>query len=217
MARKQSDASPGATRPLIKLTHVGEQLISEMFNRSPGVRREFGQHLGRDVAARHALPEVPLRSVGKLGFDGASRVDVGLVAQDGTTVLACEAKLGTTGLSARRFEERFLQECGTSHGETRVRGSMPAILERKLPVRPRGTKLAATVGEQTCGVERPWVLVVRRPILERWRRKTPPALSSHCTVIAFEALAGAYGDRAAFNDLVEELLAGDYFSEWLSR
>ncbi|HBQ12867.1 MAG TPA: hypothetical protein DEF51_17620 [Myxococcales bacterium] len=119
-------------------------------------------------------------------------------------MLACEAKLGATGLGGRRFEERFLAACGTSHGGARVRGSMPAILERKLPtVEPEG-RLAARVGDDEHEVESRWALLVRRRAVEGWARRGRPALSSRCVVVAFDDLINVYGGCEPFNALVQE-------------
>ncbi len=204
---------------MIDLTHVGERLLAAMVTCSPKVRSELAVHLGPSVLRRRAVVEAPLASFGALAFDGASRIDVGLVDDEAGQVLAVEAKLGESRLSRRAFEERFLPPCGVSHGGARVTGSMIAILEGKLPAAGPDARLLARVpaeagGEGTVEVEPRWALVVRRRTLEGWLRRGLPGLSSRCAVIAFDDLVEAYGGRAAFNALVRELLEVDYFEAW---
>jgi hypothetical protein len=186
-----------------------------MFNRSPRVRAQLAERLGRDLLRRRAVVEVPLASYGALRFDGASRIDVALVDDELASVLACEAKLGATRLGGKLFEERFLAGCGTSHGGARVRGSMPAILERRLPAVASDVRLTARAGDQNLEVELRWALVVRRRTAEDWDRGGRPALSSRCVVVVFDDLVEAYGGREPFNALVCDLLDRDHFTAWL--
>lgn len=198
---------------MIALTHVGERLLAEMYGRSPSVRAELAQRVGPAVVGRRAVPEAPLASYGSLRFDGASRIDVALVNDSSSKVMACEAKLGVDRLGAREFDSRFLAPCCTSHQGTRVRGSMPAILDRKLPASK--APLLARIDDRELEVEPTWILVVRLRVAERWIRRGRPGLSRRCHVVPFEDLVAAYGGRDPFNALVRELLDVDYFGAWL--
>ena len=200
---------------MIALTHVGERLIAEMLTREASVRGVLGDGLGVDVSRRVARVEVSLASYGKLRFDGASRIDVALVNGEDKRLIACEAKLGATRLSRNAFE-RFLAPCGTSHEGARVKGSMPAILERKLPRVSGSPSLTARAAEGEYVVEERWALIVRRRTAEGWTRRGRPSLSERCAVVSFEDLVHAYGGPRAFNALVRELLEVDYFAEWLA-
>lgn len=205
---------PGRT---LALTHLGEILIAEMFNASPAVRAALGALAGRDLAAFKAVAEAPLASCGPLGFDGASRIDVALVDPAGPSCVACEAKLGLELMAKRSFEKRFLGACSTSHKGKRVRGSLPAILERKLPSVAARTPLKTRIDGAHRIVERRWILIVRRPVAARWAARGRPALSPRCSVAVFEDLVTAYGGQAPFNELVGGLVRFDFFAEWLAE
>jgi hypothetical protein len=201
---------------MLKLTHVGETLIAEMFNASPAVRAALEECAGRELGGFEAITEAPLASYGALAFDGASRIDVALVDAARRRCVACEAKLGVTLMAKDSFEDRFLGGCSTSHEGTRVRGSMPAILERKLPATAARTALKARIDGVLHVVEPAWILIVRRAVAARWAARGRPALSRRCAVAVFEDLVDAYGGQAPFNELVRGHLRFDYFAEWLS-
>lgn len=216
MSDLPSPLSLRVSRRSLALTHLGETLIAEMFNASPGVRAALGALAGRDLGGFEAVAEAPLASYGALGFDGASRIDVALVDAARRRCIACEAKLGTTLMAKDRFEERFLEACSTSHKGTRVRGSLPAILERKLPSVAARTPLKARIDGALHVVEPAWLLIVRRGVADGWAARGRPALSRRCSVAVFEDLVTAYGGQAPFNELVRGLLRFDYFAEWLA-
>ena len=217
MSDHPSALSLRAPRRSLALTHLGETLIAEMFNASPAVRTALGARVGRELGGFNAVAEAPLASYGALGFDGASRIDVALVDPAGSRCIACEAKLGLELMAKRSFEDRFLGACSTSHKGTRVRGSMPAILERKLPASAARTPLKARIDGAPHVVEPAWILIVRRGVADGWVARGRPALSRRCAVAVFEDLVTAYGGQAPFNELVRGLLRFDYFAEWLAE
>ncbi len=202
---------------MIDLTHVGERLIAAMFNEAPAVRQHLGTKLGKTLAGYTAHPEAPLQPFGGLSFDGQSRVDVAL--SDGVaSCIACEAKLGTSRMTKRAFEERFLQPCNTSHKGQRISGKIPAVLERKLPGAGAGADLCVQLKPETpLVVAKQWVLVVRRAVFRGWENGKTPNLSTDCVVVTIEDLAKAYGSPSEFNDLVRRLLTFDYHAAWLTE
>lgn len=212
------DSTPNPSA--LRLTHIGEPLIAAMFKRSAAVRAVFSQRLDLNVDRCRAVTEAPLSRSGRFGFDGASRIDVALLDQAATPnssrrrCVPCEAKLGTERMTERAFNARFLRECKTSHGDTRIRGSMPAILERKLEgVLDR--ELITTVAGEDFDVTSKWALVLREQIARKWVTH-PPALSGRCTLVVFEELVEAYGGAKAFDALVRELTLFDYHDAWLT-
>lgn len=197
------------------LTDIGESLIAEMFNRSERVRGLLLSRVGERgsfLAEARACPEVQLCNCGHYRFDGAHKVDVALLHRDRGICVPCEAKLGQDRLSASAFDGRFLQPCGTSHKDSRIAGSMIAILEGRLPetccdrpvvVRHEGVEYTLTPL---------WFLIVRRRVIESWGRKSP--VSQNCLTVPMEDIVEAYGGAARFNELVTELITKDYYREW---
>jgi hypothetical protein len=84
---------------MLKLTHIAETLIAEMFNRSPEVRSSFSEVLDTDLGSSNAFFEEPLAACRDLSFDGAHRIDVALIMNSNANCIACEAKLGLDRLS----------------------------------------------------------------------------------------------------------------------
>ena len=126
---------------MLELSHVGEILISEILTRSLEARqvlRSAGCAISENLVI---VPEVRPNNCGPLAFDGTHRIDVAVLDLDTRICFPFEAKLGLDRLSKNEFSKRFLNQCGTSHKDTRVRGSMISILERMLP---RTTSIAVS-------------------------------------------------------------------------
>jgi hypothetical protein len=97
---------------ILKLEHVGEQLIAQMLVHSATAR----DLVSGDSDFHYAVdPEAPLWQWCGRRFDGAHRLDIGLFDLSDRRCIAVEAKLGLTRMSAREFTRRFLNGCGTSH------------------------------------------------------------------------------------------------------
>ena len=126
-----------------------------------------------------------------------------------------ELKQGLSRMSAREFSSRYLQECATSHNNTRIKGSMISILERNWF---DGTDfpLKVKIREKLIPVSKNWTLVVREKAAAKWASSFKPALSSRCKLVVFEELVRCYGSATDFNILVQELVSGDYYHEWIN-
>ena len=201
---------------MIELSHVGEILIAEILTRSSAARQML-RAAGFAVSEKLAIvPEVRPNNCGPLAFDGTHRIDVALVDLDAQVCSPFEAKLGLDRLSKNEFSKRFLSQCGTSHKDTRVSGSMIAILERMLPAQCNEELLTIDYQSQTYPVSATWGLICRAKVIEKWRINGAPAFSANCIPICFEDLAAAYGDANEFNELVRSLLEIDYYEKWVN-
>lgn len=203
---------------MIQLSHIGELLISEMFNRSENVRHLLVNNVlspSLSTSALQAIPEIQLTSCGGYRFDGAHKIDVAVMASKTKECLAIEAKLGHDRLGRREFEKRFLKGCGTSHGDSRISGSMVSILEGKLPVGCEKEAVIVEYREDTYRLLPRWVLVVRQRIIDAWLKNGRPSLTHRCIAYAFESIVSCYGGSEPFNELVSELISGDYYQEWI--
>ena len=202
---------------MIEPTHIAEYLISEMFNRSPEVRVLFLEHLCRVISytsGSSAVPNLQLATCGDLRFDGAHKVDIAILDKDALSCIPCEAKLGNDRLGKTEFENRFLGSCQTSHNDTRIKGSMIAILERKLPIQCLNSPVLVTHEGRNYQLTSPWILITRKTILNSWAKYGLPPLSPACIHIAFEAIVEALGGKTPFNALVSELVSFDYYDRW---
>jgi len=150
-----------------------------------------------------------------LQCDGFQRLDV-LCAGSNGRGLAVESKLGITRISASAFADRFCRACTSSgHGDPRLRGQMPALLDRKIELPEESqsqTTLIATVADESWTVAQNWWLVLRREVLERW----PLASLSlrYARIVAFEDLARACGSAADFDTLVHSTVGTDFARRW---
>jgi hypothetical protein len=203
---------------MIKLSHVGEILLAEMIKRSQAVRRLLGEHDASVTEAENELrveSEVRLCTCGSYGFDGAHKLDVVLLLGRTRTCLGIEAKLGTKRLGKGEFERRFLGACRTSHGNTRIAGSMIAILDGRLPDSCDRREVFVQYEQTRYRLLPMWFLVVRERTLKAWSQGRCPGLSCNCAIIAFDMIVKKYGGRDKFNSLVAELVGGDYYREWI--
>jgi hypothetical protein len=103
---------------MIEPTHIAENLIAQMYNRSPEVRVLFAEQLSRVISELNgttAVPNLKLATCGCFRFDGAHKIDIALLNKAALICIPCEAKLGNDRLGKTKFEERFLGSCLTSH------------------------------------------------------------------------------------------------------
>lgn len=201
---------------MIELTHIGETLIAEMLNSSPEVRKLFSDKLGEsliDGGDIVAVPDVSLTHCKQYAFDEAHRVDVGVLIRGTLQCLPIETKLGADRLSKIEFEKRFLRICGTSHGGSRISGSMISILERNLPV-GAGDVIEVLSGGVSYQLTSAWILVVWKKVLVDWTAGEAPSLSSNCKIITIEEIVSAFGTGKDFNELVTKLISADYYRQW---
>lgn len=203
---------------MIELSQIGERLLAAMINRSVPLQDFLAEQSPAVAEARGAIvaePDARLQRCGKYDFDAAHQLDVALFLGKAKPCLGIEAKLGDEELLKTPFEKRFLKGCGTSHGGSRIAGSMISILEGKLP---EDCDRANVVVERQGTIHKllpTWFLIVRKRTLDAWLASGRPDFSRHCIVLTFEALASRYGDRDSFNALVRELVDGDYHRAWV--
>jgi len=202
---------------MIKPTHIAECLIAEMYNRSPDVRALFAEQLGRTISLSDgstAIPNLQLTTCGPFRFDGAHKIDIAVLDKATFSCVPCEAKLGNDRLGKTDFEKRFLGSCRTSHKNTRIAGSMIAILERKLPSPCLNYPVFVNHEGKDYRVISPWVLILRKTVCDSWTKYGAPLLSPACIHISFEAIVRALGGKVRFNSLVGELVNFDYYETW---
>jgi hypothetical protein len=202
---------------MIKPTHIAEYLIAEMYNRSPEVRALFAEQLGRTISLPDgsiAIPNLQLTACNPFRFDGAHKIDIAILDKATFSCIPCEAKLGNDRLGKTEFEKRFLGSCPTSQKNTRIAGSMIAILERKLPSPCLNSPVLVSHEGRDYRVTSPWVLILRKAVYDSWAKYGAPLLSPACIHISFEAIVEALGGKAPFNSLVCELVNFDYYETW---
>ncbi len=203
---------------MIEITHVAEFLIAEMYNRSPSVQRGLFEIMGQKNAwfnEQFAVPELQLSTCGSYIFDGAHKIDVAILNTRTNLVIPCEAKLGLNRLNRSQFESRFLKQGGLSHGNRRIKGSMLAIIERKLPEGCLTEPIHVYHDGIDYELSSKWFLIIRHQILKSWRKSGKPRLSENCVIVTIEQIIEFFGGRKAFNVLVKEVLDFDYYSRWL--
>ena len=205
----------------IELSHIGEPLVARMLaslasrGRLAEVRcAVFGDSLESDLdtgppefIADRALLKV--RAAGQeYACNGAQAVDVLAVA--GGTATAVELKLGLTRMSRSAFRGRFCHPCGISgHADSRLTGSMVAVLDRLLPF--AGGRVSAVDGHRTWDLSERWWLVIRQQIWRSWRNQLPV---NAARILVFDRLASLYGDAAEFDQLVRDIVGGDFAARW---
>jgi hypothetical protein len=212
----------------IELSHLGEDLIAEIL-RSLAKRRDLGQvmcavtgqSLEQDVRDFGLGDLVNFRADDALltvhnctrayDCDGEQKVDV-LCTGNGRAI-AFEAKLGYTRLGSADFRKRFCTPCVVSaHSNLRVSGSMVSVLERSLPF-DGGVELIAHVAAAQWTIARPWWLVLRQKVLDRWRSNNGVPVTA-ARLLSFESLAEVYGSQREFDQLVRRVVGGDFFERW---
>jgi len=202
---------------MIEPTHIAEYLIAEIYNRSPEVRALFAEQLNSMISlpdGTTAVPNLQLATCGRFRFDGAHKIDIAILDKAAFSCIPCEAKLGNDRLGKTEFEKRFLGSCVTSHKNTRIAGSMIAILERKLPSPCLNSPVLVSHEGRDYRVTSLWVLILRKSIHDSWKRYGVPSLSPACIHVPFEAIVDALGGKTPFNSLVGELVSFDYYEIW---
>ena len=100
--------------------------------------------------------------------DGEQTVDV--LCSGDKLAIAFEAKLGLERMGSAEFHRRFCIPCEPSkHADDRISGSMVAVLNAPYPSRG-SCDLLAQIGNAQWQSTPGWWLVLRRPIVERWRK-----------------------------------------------
>lgn len=214
----------------IELSHIGEDLIAEML-RSIAARNQLSQvacarsgvTLDQDIQSANLqggytftaedASVVVMHAAGKCSCDGEQKVDV-LCAGAGNAI-AIEAKLGEARMSANEFKKRFCQDCEqSSHSDSRLRGSMIAVLERNLPFQGN-VALIAERNQTQYTVAKNWWLVLRKAVLEKWQKANDFPVSESARILTFDALAKAYGSRQQFDQMVQRVVGADFAGRWM--
>jgi len=65
-------------------------------------------------------------------------------------------------------------------------------------------------------LSRHWFVVTRQSVLDKWVGDDRPDFSPNTSCVTIGSLVAAFGGKQPFNDLVRELLAIDYFDEWVN-
>jgi len=199
---------------MIQLSHLGEDLISELLARSDKSRKLVCSKIFEDVGTFVLVPELRLNSCGSLYFDGAHKIDISVLDTDNHICYPIEAKLGLDRLSKNEFNKRFLGRCETSHGNSRVKGNMISVLERKLPNECLASDLSVSFEGQSYALTKRWGLICRKVVLNNWLLKGKPELSTNCNVISFESLVSSYGGEKEFNRLVADIVSFNFYEKW---
>ncbi len=193
----------------IKLEHIGEDLVSSMLRVSDSVQRHV---LGRSLTDKSEIVcELPLDNWCDRIFDGAHRIDVAVI--EGEACFPIELKLGLSRMGATTFSSRFLTSVSTSHHDTRIKGGMISILDRRWEGRENDV-IEVKATPEKIQLVRPWTLVVRKEVAQNWSNTSTPNLSRYCRVVVLEDLVSMFGSPNDFNYLVGKLVAGDYYNKW---
>lgn len=211
----------------IELTHIGEDLIAEMLNSL--AQRQQLPRVACAISARSLADDIRDSGLGEpivfqaddamlavrnaaceYACDGEQTVDV--LCGGAASAIAFESKLGETRMSSSEFRKRFCGQCKTSHSESRLSGSMVAVLDRNLPFDGE-SDLIASVDDRQWTLVGPWWLVVRQSVVDKWRKaKDIPVTSAR--ILSFDALAQIYGSRQQFDQLVQRVVGSDFAGRW---
>lgn len=154
---------------------------------------------------------------GKIGFDGAHRVDCLLFSERAGVPL--EVKLGKKGLGAKQVTSWFEKRCHRRKDKNDsywITGKMMAVLDRRwqhfVPSSPlialpeRGTEV--TLSEE-------WWLVVLKSTLCKWSKKAP-TFSRSTHIVTLEQIAKEAGGEVFFDKVVVELVGSGFCNTWLT-
>jgi hypothetical protein len=162
-----------------------------------------------DLVGRNAtyVPDAKPVSVQTAGEpyhgDGKHEIDILALKATGSGV-AIELKLGLT----RQDRIRLETECADSHEGRRFKGSMVALLGRRLALTREGERIAVEHDGDLVTILKRWALVCREPLAGYWLQASQNALVFH-----WEDLGRALG-ADEFNRLVRSQVAEDWFSAW---
>lgn len=211
----------------IELSHLGEDLIAEMLN-SLAKRRALdrvkcaisSRTLADDIRDNALGDSVMFRADDALlvvqngdcsyACDGEQKVDV--LGAGAACAIAFESKLGETRMASNQFRNRFCGQCKTTHGDSRISGSMVAVLERNFPFAGESI-LVAEFDDEKWALVRPWWLVVRQSILQKWQKANDIPVAS-ARILTFDSLAALYGSRQQFDQLVQRVVGSDFAGRW---
>jgi hypothetical protein len=222
----------------IKLTHIGEILIAEMLNAIAQNHQRLARlrcaitgrclaedindfHLGETLDFRAEAAQVIVKDGDQeYACDGEQKVDV-ICTGFGSKAIAFEAKLGESRMAPAEFRKRFCVPCVKStHSDARLSGSMIAVLQRDIEFGGLPT-LVAKIDKQEFTLLRPWWLVLRQSVIEKWvKAKNIPVIKvenkpdDSARVLSFESLAQIYGSEQEFDSLVKRLVGSDFADRW---
>jgi hypothetical protein len=154
---------------------------------------------------------------GKIGFDGAHRVDCFLFGEK--VGVPFEVKLGEKGLGAKQVTSWFNKGCHRRGPDKNCKywmtGKMMAVLDRRWQHPVPSSPLIALPG---AGAEVPlsdeWWLVVLKSTLCKWRKKAP-TFSRSMHIVTLEQIATEAGGEVEFDKVVVELVGNGFYKQWL--
>ncbi|MBL8026627.1 MAG: hypothetical protein JNL74_09460 [Fibrobacteres bacterium] len=196
---------------MLDISHIGEEIFADIITHSPACFALFRLQ----NTSWLALPNIQLTSCGNYRFDGAHKLDIGILDISKKECVAIELKLGKDRLSASQIDRRFLCNCGTSHNNSRISGNMMAILERKLPDQCKSCEIEISVEEELYTLSKRWFFVCRQQVVDSWT-VSKPSLSENCTIITAESIIEKLGDKSIFNDIVKSHIDFDYYEKWIA-
>jgi hypothetical protein len=159
---------------------------------------------------QHDVPLAPLiTEISTFRLDGAQKLD-GLIS-NGAKGIAIEVKLGRKGLTAKSMLRHLKDCCASTHKDRRIKGNIIALLDGRFAGLPQPPIPFKSEGGVTLASQ--WLLVVRESVYESWRRTGWPQMR-HAHVIIFEDLAQLIGGARQFDDMVKELIGGDFAEAW---
>jgi hypothetical protein len=212
----------------VDISHIGEDLIAEML-RSIDQRKQLdrivcaatNRTLAQDVEEFDLGDQLTFSAEDaslvvdtgdrKYSCDGEQKVDV--LCRGNGSAIAFESKLGNTRMAVSEFRKRFRTTCAISkHSDSRLSGSMIAVLERSMPFEGE-CRLFAKTNETSLLVRKPWWLVVRQSVFQTWNiRNDIPVKSAR--ILLFDELAQLFGSRQHFDGMVNRLIGSDFSRRW---
>ena len=221
------------TCPALKPSHIGEYLITEIL-KSLANRGDLSlvtcartkEKLVDDIQVEQLgnsfdfFPEAAQLIVknhkGEFTCDGEQKVDV-LCAGTGRAI-AFESKLGEKRMTPSGFRKRFCKPCivSTKHRNSRLNGSMVAVLERNFDAKlsfGETAELVAHVGKEKWTLARNWWLVIRKSIAEKWLKPSKHPVES-ARILIFDDLVRLYGNAKKFDQLVLGIVGSDFANRW---
>jgi hypothetical protein len=205
----------------VPLPYVGEVVVAAMVNQMRlafldlcGLTDQCDLAFVTSPATPIAYTDVTLLPYAGKIFDGASRIDIVVLLSENLGV-PLEIKLGTTRLSKTRIDEEWLNGCGLSHRDSRIKGNIMSILERRFPDSVPADSLMANVCGRPVTLTDDWFIVARAKVVDAWIGPRRPIFSPKAKLCRFEDIVRSFGGRAPFNTLMKKLLDFDYYSEWV--
>ena len=171
---------------MLRPEHIGERLTVAMMERAGdrdllkywiavSSRTSFLDLVSRDVTYVPDAKPVSVRTAG-VPYNGDGRHEIDILALKTTGFgVAIELKLGLT----RQDRSRLETECTESPKGRRFKGSMVALLGRRLALTRACERIAVEHDGDLVTIEKRWALVCREPMASYWGQVSQNALVFH--------------------------------------